>query len=565
MQFDALSHAMLLLLIVICTLALFARINLPSVLGYLLVGVLVGPDMLGILSTQEQTDLLSEIGIVLMMFMIGLDFSWRRMRRHLKMIAGIGTATILATIAAAMLLLISLGGLDVPAAFLIAGAISMSSTAVISRQLMDQKEFHDSHGQIAFGITLLQDVAALVFLAAIPALAHAGAGKPFLADLAKALGTAAAVLAGLYFAGQKIERPLMRAVGALKSNEIFVLTTLLIIAGASWISQVFHLPTTIGAFLAGMIIGETEFKHKIEDDIRPFRDIMVGIFFIVMGLTLRLSVVVAHFWLIIGILALIVVIKLIITTLIMFMSTRNIGSSLRAGLVLASCDEFSLLLVVLGMREGIIDTAFGNILMITFVLSLMLSTLLVLYNRSITFSVLSALGLEKKMMASLEEQADFRSLSGHIILCGFGETGKNFRNILRAEHIPILAIDVDSQKVDDAIMYGCHAMYGDATSLKTLQSANIEKARALVLTFDNYAHAAKILHKVRSEYKTLPIIARVHHLSHVDDLLMMGATSVFSDGLSTSVSMRQEIKKALNLPGSWLQSEEELIKDVFKS
>ena len=565
MQFDILSHIVLVLLLVTGILVLFARIGLPSVLGYLTAGILAGPDALGILSSEKEMGALSEVGIILMMFMIGLDFSWSRLRRNLKMVIGVGSLCTAVVTAVTMLLLVKIGGLSLSASFLIGGAVAMSSTAVVSKQLMDQREFYESHGKIAFGITLFQDFAAIIFLALIPALAHAEDPQALIKSLAFTIGTVFAVLIGIYWGGRKIERSLMRFIGALKSNEIFVLTTLLTIMGAAWISSLFHLPTVIGVFLAGMIIGETEFRHKVEDDMRPFHDIMIGIFFIVMGLTLKLPDIPAHFLLIMGLLAGIIGLKLVLTTLIVSLYSKNFGNGLRVGLVLSNCDEFSLILMILGMKAGIIDSGLGNILLIALILSLMFSTLLILYNKTVTFFFLSLLGLDGARAEQAEETDELKDLSNHIILCGFGETGKNIRNILKMTGIPIAAIDTDPQNVENAMALDCRAMYGDATSLKTLKSAAIDKAKALIITFDNYAQTLKMLHKIRSEYPTLPIIVRVHRVSHIEDILLFGATAVFSDGLGISLSMRQEIMKALKVPEGLLQDEEEIIKEAFKS
>ena len=565
MEFDVLNHIVLALLLITGILVVFAKLGLPSVLGYLAAGVLLGPDALDILSSEQEMGALSEVGIILMMFMIGLDFSWSRLRRNLKMVIGIGSLITAAITAATMLVFMKIGGQSMAASFLIGGAAAMSSTAVVSKQLMDQKEFYDSHGKIAFGVTLFQDFAGIIFLALMPALSRSEGTPAFLHDLVITISTVFAVLIGIYVGGRKVERALMRFVGSLKSNEIFVLTTLLTIMGAAWISSFFHLPTMIGVFLAGMIIGETEFRHKVEDDMRPFHDIMIGIFFIVMGLSLKLPVIYQHFGLILAILAGITVIKLLLTTLIVSVYSKSLGNGLRVGLVLSNCDEFSLILVILAIKEKIIDAAFGNILLITFILSLMISTLLILYNKSMTFFFLSLLGLKRETEEPAEDIDELVDLSGHIILCGFGETGKNIRNILKMTGIPIAAIDTDPQHVENAAAMGCRALYGDATNLKSLKSASIDKARALFITFDNHTHTLKLLHKIRSEYPLLPVIVRVHQASHIEDFLLFGATAVFSDGLGISLAMRQEIMRALKIPEGLLQDEADIIKEAFKT
>lgn len=566
MQFDLLNQIVLVLLLVTGLLVVFSRLGLPSVLGYLVAGILVGPNALDILSSESEMSTLSDIGIILMMFMIGLDFSWSRLRRNLKMVIGIGSLCTGAITAVTMLAFMKFGGQGAGAAFLIGGAAAMSSTAVVSKQLMDQREFYDSHGKIAFGVTLFQDFAALIFLALLPVLSRQGNNEALLRDLAVTVGGIFAVLIVIFFVGRKMERRLMRFIGSLKSNEIFVLTTLLTIMGAAWVSGLFKLPATIGVFLAGMIIGETEFRHKVEDDIRPFHDIMIGIFFMVMGLSLKLPVAMQHYGLILGLLAGITVIKLVITTFIVSIYSKDLGNGLRVGLVLSNCDEFSLILVILAMKEKIIDTDFGNILLITFVLSLMISTLLILYNKSMTFFVLSLLGLQQKHIKEADEGlSKLANVSNHIILCGFGETGKNIRNILKMTGITLVAIDTDPQHIESAASHGCLTLYGDATNLKTLKSASLDKARSLIITFDNHAQALKLMHKIRSEFPLLPVIVRVHQASHIEDFMLFGATAVFSDGLGISLSMRQEFMRALKIPEALLQDEEEIIKDAFKT
>lgn len=563
MEFDQLTDIVLVLLLVTGLLVLFARLGLPSVLGYLTAGVLAGSDILGLLSTEKELEFLSDLGIILMMFMIGLDFSWGRLRRNFKMVVGIGSLCTVTVTAVTMLLLCLFGGLDKVSAFFIGGAVAMSSSAVVSKQLMDQKEFYHSHGKIAFGVTLFQDFAAIVFLALLPVLSRGGDAGDFMRDIGVTLLTVAVVFAAIYFGGRRMERAVMSFVGGLKSNELFVLTTLLTILLAAWVSNFFDLPTTIGVFLAGMIIGETEFRHKVEEDIRPFHDIMIGIFFIVMGLTLKLSIVAANFPLILGLLAALIGLKTLLTGVIISLYSKSLGTGMRAGMVLANCDEFSLILIILCMKEKVIDAAFGNILLATFILSIMLSTLLILYNKRASYILLSLLGLTQQ--AEADEAEEIEDISGHIILCGFGETGKNIRRILNMTGIPLVAVDNDPQKVENAAALGCRGFYGDATNLKSLKSAHIDKARALIISFDNFAETMKLLHKIRSEYPTLPVIVRVHQADHIEDMLLLGATAVFSDGLGISLSMRQEIMKALKIPEALLQDEDEIIKEAFRT
>lgn len=545
MQSELFSHIVVILLIVTAFLVFFARAGLPSVLGYLAAGIVVGPDAFNLLASERETEGLSEIGIILMMFSIGLDFSWPRLRRSFGMIAGVGFGCVVTVTAAVMGILIY-AGVTPAAAFLVGGAVAMSSSAVINKQLMEQKEFDDSHGRMAFGITLFQDFAALVFLAAIPALTAAAGTGGALRGVAVALVTAFAVLAGLWVVGQKVERPLMRQVGLLRSSEIFVLVTLLVILGAAWVSEFFHLPMTIGAFLAGMIIGETEFRHKVEDDIRPFRDLMVGLFFVVMGVSLRLPDVSVHMALLAVVLFGSMALKFVLTAACAYLYKPNLGNSVRVGLVLSSCDELSLMIVVLAMKSGLIGPVFGNVLLAAFVLSLILSTFLTLYNRPIAFFLLRLFGAEARAVE--ERREDLSGLSDHIILCGFGETGQAFRRMLKETGIPLVAIDSDPRNVERSNTLGCPALYGNAANMALLEAAGIARAKAVITTFDNPADTIKLLHRVRAVYRDLPVICRVHRMNLVEDLLLFGATAVFPDSLGASESMRQEIIKSLKLP-----------------
>lgn len=558
------ENMVLVLLIVTLMLVLFARLGLPSILGYLTAGVLAGPDMLNLLSSKEEMEFLSQIGIILMMFMIGLDFSWPRLRRSLHTILWAGGACVVVTAAVTMAIAVQYG-VDAPAAFLIGGAVAMSSSAVINKQLTDQKEFYDSHGKMAFGITLFQDFAVLLFLAAIPALVKSDSATSLATNLALSLGTAACVLVSIYFIGQKLERPLMRYVGMLRSNDVFVLVTLLVILGAAWISGFFDLPESIGAFLAGMVIGETEFKYKVEDDIRPFRDIMVGVFFIVTGAFLKFSLVMSNLPLLLGVLLGVLALKLGLTTLVVWGYSRNFGNAVRCGLILSSCDELSLMIVLLGMKAGLIDAATGNMLLIVFVLTLVISTLLIIYNKSIAFSLMGFFGRQPVPLApGPGGDEGLRDIKEHIILCGFGETGKYFQKILRLTGVPIVAIDTDPHKIEQAMKLGCHGMYGDSANMKTLEAAGIARARAVLVTFDNHVQCIKLLQKVRSLYAHLPVICRVHHMSHMEDLMQFGATAVFPDGLGASQALRQEVMKALNIPPALLPDESRMIRDALR-
>lgn len=539
------DEILILLAVAVVTVAVFNRFRLPSSLGYLLVGVVVGPGVLGWVPDIEDTRVLAEFGIVFLLFTIGLNFSLPQVMAMKNLLLGLGTSQVMFTTAAiaAALWLFGLPGL---AAFVIGAAFAQSSTTVLSKQLADQAEDQSRHGRLAVGMSVFQDVTAVPFVVVIPVLASPGADT-VAGPLALALLKAAAAFVLVFVAGRWLLRPLFHEVAARRSAELFTMTALLVSLGAAWLTQSLGLSLALGAFLAGMMLGETEFRHQVEATIRPFRDVLLGLFFVTIGMLLDVRALPAIWhWAVLGALGLLVVKALLVAGIARFAGV-DLRVALRTGLVLAVGGEFGFALLAIALGADAITADVAQIALTAILLSIVLAPLLIRRNDAI------AERLTRRHRAADETApgipVDTR-VRDHVIICGYGRIGQNVARFLDQEGIEYLALDLDPARVREARAAGERVYYGDSAQREILEAAGLEHARMIVVSYDDVGSAVKVIHHARTLRPALPVLVRARDETVVAPLQAAGATEVVSETLEAGMMLVSHVLLMLGVPAS---------------
>ena len=481
---SGLEFALFLLSCVVAGVVAFRLLHLPPLLAYLTVGILVGPHALALLPDSADARYLAEFGIVFLMFSIGLEFSLAKLKAMRRIVLGLGAAqvilTVLVTLAAGWLI----GGyfnVGLAGAFALGGALAMSSTAIVMKILAERMQLDTEHGKRIVGVLLFQDLAVVPFLVIVPAL-DAEAGM-LAQTIAIALVKAAVLLTLLLVGGQRVMRWWFHTVARRKSQELFTLNLLFVTLALAWMTEKAGLSLALGAFIAGMLISETEFKHRVEEDIKPFRDVLLGLFFVTIGMLLNVRVVIDHFgWVV---LAFVVPVafkfSLIVALARAFGATA--GTAIRTALALATAGEFGFVLLSQAGRLGMIDALVLQIVLAAMLLSMMAAPLLLQYSDRIVLRLVSSEWLIKSLeIANIAQRAI--AIDKHVVICGFGRSGQHLAKMLEREGIAFVALELDPDLVHEAAAAGESVVYGDAGRRETLVAAGISRASALVITYD---------------------------------------------------------------------------------
>ncbi|MCA1247457.1 monovalent cation:proton antiporter-2 (CPA2) family protein [Massilia sp. MS-15] len=529
----------------------FRMLQLPPMLGYLAVGVLIGPHALALADDSPATHTLAEFGVVFLMFSIGLEFSLAQLKSMRRIVFGLGLAQVVLTIVAAMGfgLFISWWAptlhVSWQAAFALGGALAMSSTAIVVKMLTERLELESEHGRRIIGILLFQDLAVVPLLIMIPSLSRPAE------DLAVTLGwaalKAAAVLALLLFFGQKLMRKWFTVVVKRRSQELFMLNLLLVTLGLAWVTEQAGLSLALGAFVAGMLISETQYKHQVEEDIKPFRDVLLGLFFITVGMLLNVGLVLQHWWVVLALVIFPVLLKFAIIALLAKAFGSSDGVAMRTGLALAQAGEFGFVLLNLAMGSKLVDPFLIQLVLASMVLSMLLAPFMIENMDRIVMKVAA----NEWMMQSLQlTQLASRTMKTqkHVIVAGFGRSGQSLANLLSEEKLPWYALDLDPERVQEAQSAGANVSYGDAARRESLIAAGIHRASALVITFADTRLALKVLHLVHELAPNLAVIVRSHDDRDLDVLKKAGATEVVPEALESSLMLASHALVTMGVP-----------------
>ncbi len=540
---NTLQTVLVLLAAAVFVVVVCRKLKLPPLLGYLIVGAAVGPHALGWVEESQQVQQLAEIGVVFLMFSIGLEFSLPKLQTMRRLVLGMGSAqvslTLVVVLAVALLL-----GVPWQGAFVLGGAIAMSSTAILAKLLAERQELNSEHGRQIIGILLFQDLAVVPLLIVIPAFA-ALAGD-LAANIGWALTKAVVVLAVLLFAGQRLMRAWFHVVARAKSPELFVLNILLVTLGISWLTELAGLSLALGAFVAGVLISETEYRYQVEEDIKPFRDVLLGLFFVTIGMLLDIRVVVQN-----ASVAAILVALVVVKTFLIFGIAHAFGSgtsvALRTGLALGTCGEFGFVLLAHANNARLISPELLQPVLAAMVLS-MLAAPFILHRSESIVRRFSANEWTMRAMQIHNIAVQSMAANEHVLICGYGRSGQNLARFLEQEKIPVIALDLDPQRISEATAAGEQVVFGDAARREVLIAAGLLRARALVVTYTDTASALRILDHVRELRHGLPVVVRTHEDTDIEQLKAAGAAEVVAEIMEGSLMLASTTLMLIGTP-----------------
>ena len=537
---------------VICVVAC-RSLHLPAMLGYLCAGLVIGPNFAHQSAAVEH---LAEFGVVFLMFVIGLEFNLPKLMQMRKLVFGLGLGQVLSTLLGTMLFNMALTfalhrwgqawSLSWQAALVLGSALAMSSTAIVAKLMADRVELESPHGQSVMGVLLFQDLTLVPLLVLIPALADMGEH-----NLWKALAVAffkAAVLVGLLlWGGQRLMRRWLKLVARRKSDELFMLNVLFVTLSLSWLTDLAGLSLAMGAFLAGMLIAETDFKHRVESDIRPFHDVLLGLFFITIGMKLDWTVLSERWaWVI-----LLSIVPVLVKAALVYVLARVQGSpagvSLRTALYLAQAGEFGFVLLSLGELNGLLPAAWLSPILAAMVLSMIATPFVVMNADRIVNRLVSTDWLLQSLQLTRMAQRSMK-IEDHVIVCGHGRSGQQLVELLKLEEIPYLALDSDPDVVQAGRDAGHQIEYGNATQASVLMSVGLARAAAVVVTYPDTASALKVLAWVQAHAAQVPVIVRTHDDRDLDRLRSAGAAEVVPEVIEGSLMLASQTMAHIGLP-----------------
>jgi len=540
---EGLKIVLALLTAAVLMVALAKVFRLPSMLAYLAIGIAVGPHALGWLQESEQTERLAEFGVVFLMFSIGLEFSLPRLVSMRWQVFGLGGAQVLATTLATMAIAY-FGGIPWQGGLALGAIYAMSSTAIVGRLLAEKLDLHSASGRRTMSVLLFQDLMVVFMLILIPALVDTS-------HLAAALGTALAqtlaVLLLVIVAGRPLIRRWFDIVVRRKSAALFMLNVLWITIALAFLTDWAGLSLTLGAFLGGMLISETMYRHQVEADIRPFRDVLLGLFFITIGAELDLAVVWQRIEWVALVLAGLVAGKGLLMLIVTRLSGADTSVAFRTAAQLAQAGEFGFVLLTLASGNGLLAPEVVQPSLAGMLLSMLAAPFVIERARAIG-ERLSRDEWLRHSAALQEVAAHAFGIRDHAIVCGYGRTGQSVARFLYKEKIPFIALDMDAHRVQQALTAGENVVFGNAERREVLIAAGLERARIVVVTSPDVPSAIKVLGIVRARRPDLPVVVRAADDSHLDELKRAGATEVVPEVMEGSLMLAAQTLTRLDVP-----------------
>ncbi len=530
-------------------------LKLPPMLGYLAVGVLIGPHALALSKDSAGVEYLAEFGVVFLMFVIGLEFNLPKLHSMRKLVFGLGLSQVALTILAAVVgnaalawVFVQAGsswGLDWHSAVALGGALAMSSTAIVVKLMAERLELESEHGRRVIGILLFQDLAVVPLLVLIPALGSKPEAMAYAFGLAAL--KAAVLLTLLLVGGPWVMRTWLTVVARRKSDELFVLNILLVTLALAYLTELAGLSLALGAFVAGMLIAETEYKHQVETDIRPFHDVLLGLFFITIGMKLNADAVLKQLPLVLLMTALPVMFKFALVTALAKAFGAATGVALRTGLYLAQAGEFGFVLLTLTTQQGLLPAHLQSPVLASMVLSMLAAPFLIMYSDRIVMRLSANDWLMQSVaMTSIAKRAI--NTEAHVIIAGYGRSGQNLARLLEGEHIQYMALDLDPDRVRQAAAAGQSVVFGDAARLQSLMAAGLARANAVVVSYHDTPSALKILRLVQEHAPQVPVIVRTLDDSDLERLQAAGATEVVPEAIEGSLMLASHALALVGVP-----------------
>lgn len=524
---------------------LFRRLHLPAILAYLVAGVLVGEHGLGLAQEHVNYEHFAELGIVFLLFTLGLEFSLPKLVAMRHLVVTVGSLQV--TISLVLFLVVAMFlGQSFASSLTIGGILALSSTAIVIRQLSESGGMKKKSGQLSVAVLLFQDVAVVPLLIVIPLLAQGG-DSSFLLALLFALIKGVFVVSLLMFSGKWLLPRLFNLVAQVRTDELFVLTTLLVTLVASALTQWFGLSMALGAFLAGMMLGESQYKHQLEADIRPYRDILLGLFFVTVGMKLDINVVFSSPLTIILLLISFMAIKVVVIAILAIRAGESPKDAWAAGIMLAQMGEFGFVLIALASQVEVLPEDTASILLGTGVLSMAITPYMVAHARSWALWFSREKQMDTKPLEQLPKSA---SLNDHVIICGFGRIGQTVSRFLKQESIDFVAIDIDPLRATKARDAGENVLFGSSRQAELLHAAQLSKAKLVVIAFGEDKQSIDVIQKVRSLAPNVPILVRTRNDDQLDELHAAGANEVVPESLEGSLMLVSQVLSLTGVPFS---------------
>lgn len=543
---SVLVDVLVLLAATLLVVASLRRLRLPPVLGFLVVGAALGPHALGWVEDNETTSTLAEFGVVFLLFTLGLEFSLPRMIAMRNEVFALGSAQVALTAAA-------FGGIawwlgSPPAvAIVLGGAVAMSSTAIVIQQLTEQGELNRTHGRLSFGILLFQDLAFVPFLALAGVIGAAGS-EYSVAEVVAAVAKGAAALAIVLAAGRWLLRPLFHEIAGSRTPELFTLAVLFVAMAAAWATHAVGLSLALGGFLAGMMLAETEYRYQVDAGIRPFRDMLLGLFFVTVGMQLDPGLLAQQTLVVSGLLVGLLVLKAGVVAMVSRRYAGNWFKALRTGIVLSEGGEFGFALIALLLQNRLISQDLTQLLLAAITLSMVLSPFLIRHNKRLARYLLREKGPVETALSRTEAATDALAHREHVILCGFGRVGQNVGRVLESQGFEYLAMDLDPFRVRTAREAGEPVIYGDAADERVLSAVGLEHASAVVITFSDPDRALDIVKAIRRVNGAVPLLVRMADDARLEQLHAAGATEVVPETLEAALMLVSHALLVLRVP-----------------
>lgn len=542
MELTLFSEILLLLAISVSLVAIFRRLKLAPILAYLVAGILVGPSLFNFLSETKEIAFVGELGIVFLLFSLGLEFSFPRLIAMRHLVFGVGLAQVLTTLLI-ILVVCLVSGYNWQSALVVACALALSSTAIVIKQLTENGKLQNKRGQLAVSILLFQDLAVVPMLIVIPIIAGASQAN-LVSTLSMSLLNGALVFVLLISVGKWLLPRLFNEIAQARSDELFVLTTILVALLTGAITHLFGLSMALGAFLAGMMLGESQYKHQLEADIRPFRDILMGLFFISVGMQLDIYILAESLhWLLLFV-AIVLAIKVAIIQVIARLFKQTKVDAWASGIMLCQMGEFGFVIAALALDQGLISKHLASMLVGVGVISMGVTPYLI--NNSARFAQFLANQTQEEEQDATESQRE--ELDDHVIICGFGRVGQIVSRFLKLESIPYVALDIDPTRVHEAKAAYEPVHFGDARKTEVLKAVGVEKAKLVIIAFDDLPKSLAVIDLIKKYANNAKILVRTGNDDNLEALIEAGADEVIPETLEGSLMLVSHVMLHSGVP-----------------
>lgn len=526
----------------------FGRLKMTTIVAYMAVGATIGPNALGLIPDPSQFQFLAEFGVVFLLFSLGLEFSIKKMlslRFAVFIVGGFQVFVCTALFAGS----VYFWGAPIPAAILIGGSLALSSTAIVTRELHNSRQLHNQHGQLSVAVLLFQDLVAVVFLVLIPVFGNSE-GSDLVSSLGSAAVNSAFLIALLLAVGRWVLPKIYEEVARQKSEEVFVLSTLVIVLTSAWITHSLHLSMALGGFIIGMMLAEGPFKHQIEIDIRPFRNLLLGLFFVSIGMGLDISLLVEYFPRILFFTLCLLLVKTIVVMLVVELLGYGGQDALKVGINLSQAGEFGMALLALAMINGILPAEQGSFIILIIIFSMLLSPALLRYSGWVSHRLRF-----KDGEAGKKQNVSYGPLSNHVVIGGLGRLGSAIAHFLESNDIDYIAIDSDIDVVTQQRGESKNVIFGDSNNVEILKRCNLSEAKLVVLTFKSLEQGKAAVQGIRKENQDITIVVRCQETQHSEELLFLGADYVYPELFESSLVIVQQVLSLLAIDSKRIGSQ----------